>query len=438
MYVLRKFVQTYVNAMLVASGALVCTVMPLLPARADSYPLVPQTKLRVTIVQWVPAKGEYQRWDGVSGDFIVSDAGTITLPLVGTISVANVDSAALAPRIGEQLKTAIGLNNVPDTTVAVLEYPPVYVLGDVETPGAYAFRPGLTVLQALALSGGQFRDAGQGSASGEIKQVVNVLGELRGLRADILRALGRIARLRAENADEKEIQFPAELTSDPDKNATTEIMAQEKVIFTARASALTRQLDSFSELRSLFTKEVEILEQKTGALEDGIKLAEEELAGVRSLFERGIATASRRSELERGVVTLRSNRLDEVTATMRARQNLSEAIRNALNLRDKRYTDTSTELQEAQASLERLRIREVVLKQVLALTEPSVLSDRRDDLGPDSAAASFTIIRRAQGKSEEVASSESTSLLPGDVVKVAVPRRSGQRTATYSLFPPSQ
>src|SRR5689334_18850442 len=92
------------------------------PARAfaDRYPLVPQTKLRVTIVQWIPSKGEYQRWDSVSGDFVVSNDGTVRLPLVGALNVADLDTAGFASQIAERFKTKAGLIEAPDATVEVL------------------------------------------------------------------------------------------------------------------------------------------------------------------------------------------------------------------------------------------------------------------------------------------------------------------------------
>ena len=38
--------------------------------------------------------------------------------------------------------------------VDVSEYSPVYVSGDVSKPGAYPFRPGITIRQAIAIAGG--------------------------------------------------------------------------------------------------------------------------------------------------------------------------------------------------------------------------------------------------------------------------------------------
>lgn len=405
-----------------------------LPARADSYTFSPQTKLRIKIVQWIPMKGAYQQWDHVSGDYIVSAEGTITLPLIGSMNVMDVDAAKLAARIGEQIQSKTGLIDAPDTTVEIAEYPPVYIVGSVTTPGAYQFRPGLTVLQALALSGGTRR---MQTAEGDEKGQISMLGELQNLRDDILRTLARIGRLQTERTDEKLIRFPAELADSADKDLSDEIIAQEQIVFTARANALSRQLENLEELRSLFTGEIEILGQKTKVLEQNIKLAEDELASVKSLVERGIATVSRRSDLERALAALQSNRLDEITAAMRARQNLSQATRDLIGLRDKHQTDVSTELQEARANLERLRIREDILKKTLSLVGLSVAVDRRNERVMEPA-LSFTIVRRQQTGAEEIHAIEATALSPGDVVKVSIAEQSQQSVLRSSIVGSAQ
>ena len=137
--------------------------------------MAPQTKVRVTIVQWVPAKSEYEQWGALGGEFMISDAGDITLPVIGTVPVGNLNGAKLAAEIARRLKTAIGLTEMPAATVEVLEYPPIYVVGDVTKAGEYKFHTGLTVLQALAMRGGELRSAVEHS------QFVGLVGDLKGL-----------------------------------------------------------------------------------------------------------------------------------------------------------------------------------------------------------------------------------------------------------------
>lgn len=407
---LARATQTLLHAILVVLVAACLTVTPSMSARADFYQLAPHSKLRLTVLQWNPSKAEYFRWEAVSGEFTVSEAGTISLPLLGSMPVANLDSTQLAAEIAKRLQAETGLLTKPDAVVEILEYPPIYVVGSVTRPGEYRSRPGLTVLQALALAGGRYRPSAGGAIS--VDQVTS-LGELRGIRSDMVRSAARIARLQAEMSGAKEIRFPTELTERSNDDFVADVLAQERGIFSSRRSAEDRQLTTLAELQSLLSEEIKLLEEKGKTEDAGIKLAEEELARVGSLVEKGIATVSRKSDLELVLAGRRASRLDQMTAIMRARQNLTQATRDSIGLRDQRLSAVAVELQNAQADLEHLKIRERTGQQHLLSSGDAELPSEELDL-------TFTIVRQEQGQSRETVASESTTLSPGDVLKVSL------------------
>lgn len=378
-------------------------------AHAGSAPLTPQTRLRLTVVQWMPTKGVYEQWAPLGGEFVVSEAGTIALPVIGAVPVGDLDNEELAARIATLLQQKIGLVNKPDTTVEILEYPPIYVVGDVNAPGEHKFRTGLTVLQALALSGGQFRN-GEASAGEQTRLV----GELRGADDEILRSTARMARLQAEMSGAKEISFPQTSIDSASAETAPEIYAQERILFTARANELSRQTKSLGELRDLLTAEINVLQEKIKATDDNIKASETELGAVTQLVDKGIATASRKTDLERVLSGYRTERLDQVTAVMRARQGITEATRNMDGLRDKLQTEIASELQTEQGKLEQLRLKRGVSQRLLldALAAPGSSIPGRES------ALTYTITRQEAGEARQLAAQETTALQPGDVVKV--------------------
>ncbi|WFU50055.1 polysaccharide biosynthesis/export family protein [Sinorhizobium terangae] len=381
------------------------------PAWADAPELAPRTKIRLTIMQWMPTKGEYVPW-ALGGEFVVSEAGAISVPVIGTVTVGNLDKAQLAAEIAKRLQAKIGLVEAPETTVEIVEYPPVYVVGDVTTPGEYKFRPGLTVLQALAMSGGELRE----TSSGPPQDNITLIGELRGIDNAQLRSNARIARLQAEMSGVEEIAFAQPLNADTALVAA--IQDQERIIFSTRANVVARQSKSLSELRGLLNQEIRVLEEKVKAAEASIEVAERELKGVKTLVERGVAVASRQSDLERALANDRANRLDFVTAIMRARQNISETTRNLEGLYDNRQAEIASELQSEQATLEQLKLKRATMERLLF----DRLSSTGDPEPRGGAATSFAIIRRGDGKIGEVPASETTALMPGDVVKVVARR----------------
>ncbi|WP_064706743.1 polysaccharide biosynthesis/export family protein [Rhizobium bangladeshense] len=393
-------------------GALAFLAGAVSPALADSAPLAPQTKIRLTIVQWMQSKGQYERWDALGGEYRVSDEGTVFLPFLGSLSVGNRGNADLTNEIAKRLQEKIGLVQPPAVTLEILEYPPIYVVGDVTTPGEYKFRPGLTVLQSLAMSGGPLR------AKNLLQtQSIKLAGELREIDHSILRSTAKLSRLQAEMAGAKEITFSQ--TSGADQQFSAGIYSEERVIFQARASALERQSKALTELRELLTTEISTLEEKLVGADDNIKSVEDQLTSVKSLVQKGLTISSRQLDLERLLTTYRSDKLDLVTAIMRGRQAISETTRNLEGLSDTRRSEVAVEAQSERAKLDQLKMKREMTQRLLLdeLAADNGLKDRSEELP-----ITFTVSRRNGGRIDQFQASETTTLAPGDVVRVVRPR----------------
>ncbi|NKK65240.1 polysaccharide biosynthesis/export family protein [Rhizobium leguminosarum] len=378
------------------------------PALADDTAFAPQTKIRLTIVQWMQSKGQYERWDALGGEYTVSDEGAVFLPFLGSVSVGNRDNTSLTNEIAKRLQEKIGLVQPPAVTIEILEYPPIYVVGDVTTPGQYKFRSGLTVLQSLAMSGGPFR-----ATSLQQSQTIKLAGELREIDHSLLRSTAKLARLQAEMTGAKEIIFDRALGVDQQYAAG--IYNQERVIFQARANALDRQSKALTELRDLLNSEVGMLGEKVQGSEDNIKSIEDQLTSVKTLVSKGLTVSSRQLDLERLLTTYRSDRLDLVTAIMRGRQAISETTRNLEGLYDTRRSEVASELQSEQASLDQLKLkREMTQKLLLDDLAAGGSSNITDEALP----LTFTVSRRSEGQIRQFQASETTALIPGDVVRV--------------------
>lgn len=82
----------------------------------------------------------------------LSDAGTISFPIIGEIRVLGKRVAELETLIADGLRGKYLLN--PVVSVTIEEYRPIFVNGQVERSGAYPFQPGLTIRKAVSLAGG--------------------------------------------------------------------------------------------------------------------------------------------------------------------------------------------------------------------------------------------------------------------------------------------
>ena len=89
----------------------------------------------------------------LSGAYSVDDSGFVSLPLLGPVAASGGGTDALEAAITAALEKN-GLILHPAVAVEVVTYRPFYILGEVNTPGQYPFRPGMTALTAISIAGG--------------------------------------------------------------------------------------------------------------------------------------------------------------------------------------------------------------------------------------------------------------------------------------------
>jgi polysaccharide export outer membrane protein len=85
-------------------------------------------------------------------DVRLSDAGTLSFPLLGELRAQGMTIGMLQDYLTEQLKNGFVVN--PQVYVSIVEYRQFFVNGEVNKPGGLPYQPGLTVRKAIALAGG--------------------------------------------------------------------------------------------------------------------------------------------------------------------------------------------------------------------------------------------------------------------------------------------
>jgi polysaccharide biosynthesis/export protein len=112
-------------------------------APTADYRLVAGDKLRIEVYKDAQLSQSAQ----------IRPDGKITMPLIGDITAVNKTTTELRQTITESLKEYM---NNPSVTIIVVEtvVPTAYVMGEVRSPGAVPLQGEMSVLQALALSGG--------------------------------------------------------------------------------------------------------------------------------------------------------------------------------------------------------------------------------------------------------------------------------------------
>ena len=114
---------------------------PLQQRAIPVYRLAADDKVKVTVF------GE----EALGGTFLVGSDGTIAFPLIGSVPAKGMTLAELTAALTTRLGTEI---NNPKVSVDVVEYRPFFILGEVNHPGQFSYRTGLTVNSAVATAGG--------------------------------------------------------------------------------------------------------------------------------------------------------------------------------------------------------------------------------------------------------------------------------------------
>lgn len=90
--------------------------------------------------------------EDLSGEFQVDGSGYISVPLIGNVEAGAKSAHELETAIANKLSPDFLKN--PRVSVEIMTYRPFYILGEVNNPGSYAYVNGMTVINAIAVSGG--------------------------------------------------------------------------------------------------------------------------------------------------------------------------------------------------------------------------------------------------------------------------------------------
>ena len=386
----------------------------------DDYVLGPQDKVRVKVFEWRASRDEVFEWSALNAEYTVGAGGKLSLPLVGEVAAAGKSPGDLAAAISKALKARINLVEPPDISVEVVQFRPFYILGDVEKPGEYAYRPGLTALQAMAIAGGMTRNNGLNQLRLE-REAISTRGTLTLLETELMATLARQARLISERDGLDEIDFPSDLKLAASGPVFGRMMEQESQLFSSRKDGLATQLWALEQLKSLHEKEAASLVKQLGTHETHVRLVNEELEGVMQLYKQKLTTAPRKLTLERNAAQLQGDRVRLETALARAYQEAGRTEISVLDLRNKRQTEITDELRKAQVKLDEISHRLRTTQELLYETEvttPRYVAMRTQGRKNQPV---LTVVRQRGGRSIEAQATEATVLEPGDTIKIELP-----------------
>ena len=392
-----------------ASTALVLGAAVLtLPAAAEgdaSYALGAGDVVAVTV---------YGR-NELSGRFPISPDGTIGFPLLGNVNVAGLTQAQFSDRLNELLAEHLpGLS----VAVSVAQYAPVFIVGDVQNPGRYEFRPGMTTLELVALGGGTRRAAA--ALENTQLQMIAARQDFADLDLQIFGQETTAARLRSELDGSDFSPKATAAHPDPVRQVVMERMvAGERRTFDIRKAALKSEDEALVAQQRSYDDEIGNVAQSIALHGQEIDLLLQDVAAQKELAARGLTAKSNAREAERNLSSMRRDALELGSYLARAQQNKLAIEQKRVALIATRRSEAVRQLQEVEINVARMQARQ---RSLLETMSELALMSGENALSSEARRPEYSILRLTSTDYQETAGGERTTLKPGDIVRVVLPR----------------
>lgn len=175
----------------------------------------------------------------------------------------------------------------------------------------------------------------------------------RALTSDYLTLLAQRARLLAERIGQRDFAPPPEFAalSPADRAIAAEIMALQRSEMRARSAALTAQQSVLGQRAQQLVQQQSGYTRQRAALVEQQRLIAEELAGLKSIAEKGFASMNRVRALERAEADLKGQEAAMSAEHARAGEGIGETRMQSLSVSRDRLERVESDLRDTQGKL---------------------------------------------------------------------------------------
>ena len=352
--------------------------------------------------------------------------GSITLPGVGAVVVGGMTQAEIQTRMETLLPTKIFRYRTPDglersvilkpsdITASIAEYRPVFISGDVLTPGQQAYRPLMTVRQVVAVAGGysvlRSRTMQAGADPVELQRDYEVAS------VEYAKDFFHAGRLQAELQDKEAFQpqMPREVSIASMVSAA---------MLKSEAESLRISQDDFHAEQAFLEDSIKKTDVQLGVLKTqeqdeakGVESDEQDLDRIVKLFSAGNLVSPRVTEARRALLLSSTRHLQTTVEVMRLQRQQDEQRRQLERMGAQRKVKLLAELNDTNVRLAVLSARLQATRQRLQpLGAAGPIPVGGDNLRPD-----VTIVRKVGQEWTRIAAAADADVEPGDVIEVAL------------------
>jgi polysaccharide biosynthesis/export protein ExoF len=350
----------------------------------------------------------------LSGEFAVQEDGTISVPLLGSVTVAAKSEQAVQADLADTFEKVLGRKGI--VNVLLLERPPVYVLGPVKNPGSFKYVPGMTVLHVLALAGGIDRDRGSNEPWQKI-EAVREIQKRSGAIDSMLKLLARQSVLRAER-DGTTPKIPPRLLKLVGATEAASLIDEQGD--RRRAIAMTRRDRERAALSAVESAKQDLrMYARTDSLDDLVKIRQERVDNLRSLVDKNLTAKSTLSQVQAELSDAEQRRQDAFNQYSMAKQRLAQIEQEALRARSDVANDLTAEIDLTDRQIADNE-REFDTSEGILSTLPATRTRFAESASKDPNQIGYLIVRQTPNGPVKMESSGMTVLQPGDLVDIVM------------------
>lgn len=179
-------------------------------------------------------------------------------------------------------------------------------------------------------------------------------------RNQLLAFLAQEARLIAERDNQSSITWPAELNNAAGDLVVARAIADEQKQFFERRATIRGQVDVLNAQKSQFQSEIEGIDRQTTGLREQVAYLDDELSGLRTIYEKGLVPRPRLLALERERASLNGSIGRLQADRSKAQQGIGETNLKIRQIQQQFYEEVSQQIAEVRVKVADIREREVV------------------------------------------------------------------------------
>ncbi|RVC71002.1 hypothetical protein EN759_01690 [Mesorhizobium sp. M00.F.Ca.ET.038.03.1.1] len=348
----------------------------------------------------------------LSGEYTVQEDGTISLPLLGSVPVANRSAQQVQDDLVETFNQLLGRKGL--VNILSLERSPIYVLGPVKNPGSFKYAPGMTILHAVALAGGL------NQSSSEPWQQIEAVRETQkrsGAIDAMVKLLARAAVLEAER-DGTAPKIPSQLLELAGPTEAANLVNEQSD--RRNALAMARKYRERASLAALEAAKQDVVAYgHMESLDELVKLRQERVNTMQTLVNRKVLNVTMMDQAQAELSDAEQRRQDALNRFSSAKQRVASLEAEVMQARADHTNDLEVELETTENQIA-TNVHDLSASEGVLYTLPVTRAQFAAQFTANANRVTYQIVRQSPAGPVSIESDGMTLLRPGDLVNISM------------------